>query len=90
MERGKNEREKENAYEQKAAFKVFYDFFSSYKVRACGIESVTGRCFQTRTHPPLLYDVTKCGCWGRREESKIQGDAADGHESGGIISLNCN
>lgn len=34
---GESEREDENKYEHKAAFKVFYAFFSSYKTGACHI-----------------------------------------------------
>lgn len=73
MERGKNEREKENSYEQKAAFKVFYDFFfSSYKLRACGVESVTGRCFQTSEHILLFFMTSRSVGAGDTEEKRVK------------------
>ena len=50
----------------------FMIFFLAYKVRACGVESVTGRCFQT-SKCILLFSMTSRSVGaGDAEEKRVK------------------
>lgn len=72
METEKTRERRKMLMNKKQHSRSFMIFFLAYKVRACGVESVTGRCFQT-SKCILLFSMTSRSVGaGDAEEKRVK------------------